>query len=163
MINLQELVNYFEIKGWKNENEIVGFNTRMTDLHAAIGRSQLRKIESWTAERRKNASFFDENLRNVITPYVLPNTTHVYHQYTIKVVDLDRDKFADELKKRGVGSGVYYPIPVHKLSSFNLNNDLPATELVCKQVLSIPVYPSLTQNELEEIVDAVNAVAKFGS
>jgi dTDP-4-amino-4,6-dideoxygalactose transaminase len=78
-------------------------------------------------------------------------------------VDLDRDKFADELKKRGVGSGVYYPIPVHKLSSFNLNNDLPATELVCKQVLSIPVYPSLTQNELEEIVDAVNAVAKFGS
>lgn len=145
------------------ENEIVGFNTRMTDIHAAIGRSQLRKIENWTAERRKNASFFDENLRNVVTPYVIPSATHVYHQYTIKIVDLDRDKFAEELKKRGVGSGVYYPIPVHRLSSFNLNNDLPATELVCKQVLSIPVYPSLTINQLEQIVDAVNAVAKAGS
>ncbi|HRN28933.1 MAG TPA: DegT/DnrJ/EryC1/StrS family aminotransferase [Terrimesophilobacter sp.] len=145
------------------ENEVIGFNTRMTDIHAAIGRVQLTKLAGWTVKRQQNAAFLDENLRGVVTPPTAPGAVHVYHQYTIKVVDHDRDAFAEELAKRGVGSGVYYPTPIHRLPSFGLDLDLPVTELATTQVLSLPIYPSLSDEELEAIVGAVNAVAKAGA
>ncbi len=145
------------------ENEVVGFNTRMTDIHAAIGRVQLAKVEEWTKIRQQNANFLDENLSGVVTPYVIPNAVHVYHQYTIRVRGHDRDKFADEMTKRGVGNGVYYPIPVHQLPSFNLKFDLPNTTAACKEVISIPVHPSLTQSELETVVEVINSIANAGA
>jgi dTDP-4-amino-4,6-dideoxygalactose transaminase len=138
------------------ENEVVGFNTRMTDIHAAIGRVQLAKVEEWTKIRQQNAKFLNENLSGVITPYVIPNAVHVYHQY-------DRDKFAEEMTKRGVGNGVYYPIPVHQLPSFNLKFDLPNTTAACKEVISIPVHPSLTQGDLEKVVEVINSIANAGA
>ena len=144
-------------------NEVIGFNLRMTDLHAAIGRVQLQKVAGWTAERQKNAAFFDANLQGVIVPPVAEGRTHVYHQYTIRVVDDDRDRFAEELAARGVGSGVYYPTPIHRLPSFRLELDLPVTEQAAAEVLSLPVYPSLTDDELGTIVEAVNAVAGAGA
>jgi dTDP-4-amino-4,6-dideoxygalactose transaminase len=144
-------------------NEIFGFNNRMTDIHAAIGRVQLTKLAGWTAQRQQNAAFLSENLEGVITPPTAPGAVHVYHQYTIRVVDHDRDRFAEELAARGVGTGVYYPTPIHRLPSFGLDLDLPGTELAARQVLSLPVYPSLTEAELETIVTAVNEVAKAGS
>ena len=145
------------------ENEVVGFNTRMTDIHAAIGREQLKKIEGWTKTRQTNAKFLDENLKGVVTPYVTPGATHVYHQYTIRIVGHDRDKFAEEMTKRGVGNGVYYPIPVHQLQSFGLKFDLPNTTSACKEVLSIPVHPALTQSELETVVEVINSIANAGA
>ena len=145
------------------ENEVVGFNTRMTDIHAAIGREQLKKIEGWTKTRQANAKFLDENLKGVVTPYVTPGATHVYHQYTIRIVGHDRDKFAEEMTKRGVGNGVYYPIPVHQLQSFGLKFDLPNTTSACKEVLSIPVHPALTQSELETVVEVINSIANAGA
>ena len=145
------------------ENEVVGFNTRMTDIHAAIGREQLKKIEGWTKTRQANAKFLDENLKGVVTPYVIPGAKHVYHQYTIRIVGHDRDKFAEEMTKRGVGSGVYYPIPVHQLPSFGLKFDLPNTTAACKEVLSIPVHPALTQAELETVVEVINSIASAGA
>ena len=145
------------------ENELVGFNVRMTDIHAAIGRVQLTKLAGWTAQRQANAAFLSANLVGVITPPTAPGAVHVFHQYTVRIVDHDRDAVAEELGKRGVGSGVYYPTPIHRLPSFRLQLDLPQTELAAQQVLSLPIYPSLTQNELETIVEAVNAVAKAGS
>lgn len=145
------------------ENEIVGFNTRMTDLHAAIGRVQLKKLEKVTRTRQKNAAFLDQNLRNVIKPPVAQNATHVYHQYTIRIEDHDRDQFALELGKRGIGSGVYYPIPNHRLPSYKLNLDLPVTEMLAKQCLSLPVHPALRKRDLEKIVEVVNSVASAGS
>ena len=145
------------------ENEIVGFNTRMTDVHAAIGRVQLSKLAGWTKTRQENAKFLDENLKGVVTPPVAPGAVHVYHQYTIRVVDHDRDAFAAELANRGVGSGVYYPIPNHRLPSFDLSLDLPETELAAQQALSLPVHPSLSQADLERIVEVVNAVASAGA
>ncbi len=144
-------------------NEIVGFNTRMTDIHAAIGRVQLRKLPGWTEQRRANAAFLDEHLEGVVTPYVDPRAVHVYHQYTIKVPGHDRDAFVDQLAQRGVGSGVYYPIPVHRLPSFDLDIDLPVTAGVADEVISLPVHPSLSQGDLEAVVDAVNAIAAAGS
>jgi len=145
------------------ENEVVGFNTRMTDIHAAIGRVQLTKLAGWTAKRQENAAFLSANLEGVVTPPTAEGAVHVFHQYTLRIVDQDRDAFAEELGKRGVGSGVYYPTPIHRLPSFALELDLPSTELAASQVLSLPIYPSLTQAELETIVEAVNAVAKAGS
>jgi dTDP-4-amino-4,6-dideoxygalactose transaminase len=76
---------------------------------------------------------------------------------------MDRDKFADELTKNGVGNGVYYPTPIHRLPSFGLSLDLPVTEQVARECLSLPVHPSLTQADLEKIVSVVNAAAKAGS
>ena len=80
-------------------NEFIGFNNRMTDIHAAIGRVQLKKIEAWTQLRRKNAAFFDENLEGVITPPLARGAWHVYHQYTIRIPDLDRERFMRALRE----------------------------------------------------------------
>jgi dTDP-4-amino-4,6-dideoxygalactose transaminase len=145
------------------ENEVIGFNTRMTDIHASIGRVQLKKLAGWTETRQRNASFFSNNISGVITPPTADNAVHVFHQYTIRVVEQDRDRFAEELAKRGVGSGVYYPTPVHRLPSFGLSTDLPVTEQVARECLSLPVHPSLTPADLESIVSAVNDVAKAGA
>jgi dTDP-4-amino-4,6-dideoxygalactose transaminase len=145
------------------ENEVIGFNTRMTDIHAAIGRVQLAKLAGWTAQRQHNAAFLTKNISGVITPPVADGAVHVYHQYTIRVVGLNRDAFAEELTKNGVGNGVYYPTPIHRLPSFGLSLDLPATEQVAKECLSLPVHPSLSQGDLEKIVTVVNDAAKAGS
>lgn len=144
------------------ENEIVGFNTRMTDIHAAIGRVQLRKLSKWTEQRQANAKFFDENLKGVVVPYVAPGAVHVYHQYTIRVVGHDRDAFGAEMTKRGVGNGVYYPIPVHRLPSFGHSFDLPNTTSAANEVLSIPVHPALSESDLETIVSVINSIAAAG-
>lgn len=145
------------------ENEIVGFNTRMTDIHAAIGRVQLRKLAKWTEQRQANAKFLDENLKGVVVPYVAPGAVHVYHQYTIRVVGHNRDAFGAEMTKRGVGNGVYYPIPVHRLPSFGLTFDLPNTTSAANEVLSIPVHPALSQADLETIVSVINSIAGAGA
>jgi dTDP-4-amino-4,6-dideoxygalactose transaminase len=145
------------------ENEVIGFNTRMTDIHASIGRVQLKKLANWTQTRQQNATFLSNNISGVITPPIADNAVHVFHQYTIRVVEQDRDRFAEELAKHGVGSGVYYPTPVHRLPSFGLSLELPVTEQVARECLSLPVHPSLTQANLEIIVSAVNEVAKAGS
>lgn len=145
------------------ENELVGFNNRMTDIHAAIGRVQLTKLAAWTAQRQANARFLDQNLTGVVVPPVAPGAVHVYHQYTIRVAQ-DRDGVAKALREEyGVGTGVYYPIPNHRLASFNQQVDLPETDLAAAEVLSLPVHPSLSQADLDAIVHAVNTVAKAGS
>ncbi|QAY68923.1 DegT/DnrJ/EryC1/StrS family aminotransferase [Xylanimonas protaetiae] len=147
-------------------NEVVGFNARMTDIHAAIGRVQLTKLEAWTKTRQENAAILDANLHGVVTPYVDPSATHVYHQYTI-LVDDDRDGFQRALREEyNVGSGAYYPIPNHRLASlapYAPGLDLPNTEVAARSVLSLPVHPSLTQDDLERIVAGVNATAKAGA
>ncbi|SEB87466.1 DegT/DnrJ/EryC1/StrS family aminotransferase [Arthrobacter woluwensis] len=145
------------------ENELVGFNARMTDLHAAIGRVQLTKVEGWTAQRQSNAAFLDANLEGVGTPKVADGAVHVYHQYTIRVPE-DRDGLAKALREEhNIGSGVYYPVPNHRLPSFNRTEDLPNTETAALEVLSLPVHPSLSQDDLERIVTAVNTLVKAGA
>jgi dTDP-4-amino-4,6-dideoxygalactose transaminase len=145
------------------ENEIVGFNARMTDVHAAIGRVQLAKLPGWTEQRRANARFLDRHLEGVTVPPVADGATHVYHQYTVRVPD-DRDGFAKALADEyGVGTGVYYPIPNHRLPSFHLRLDLPETERAAAEVLSLPVHPSLSDDDLDRIIGAVNSLAKAGA
>jgi dTDP-4-amino-4,6-dideoxygalactose transaminase len=147
------------------ENEVIGFNARMTDIHAAIGRVQLTKVDAWTATRQRNAAFLDANLRGVVVPPVADGAVHVYHQYTIRVPE-DRDGFVRALREEHqVGSGVYYPIPNHRLPSlapYAPGLELPETERAAREVVSLPVHPSLTAQDLDRIVAAVDSVAKAG-
>jgi dTDP-4-amino-4,6-dideoxygalactose transaminase len=145
------------------ENEVIGFNARMTDVHASIGRVQLAKLPAWTRQRQANARFLDQHLEGVTVPFVATEATHVYHQYTIRVA-ADRDGFIKALaEEHGVDAGVYYPIPNHRLPSFGLALDLPETERAAAEVVSLPVHPSLSPAELDRIVAAVNTVAKAGA
>lgn len=150
-------------------NEVIGFNARMTDIHAAIGRAQLSKIDRWTATRQRNAATLSEGLAGlagITTPITAEGAVHVFHQYTIRVAD-DRDRVVKALREEhGVGSGVYYPVPNHRLPSlapFAPGLDLPETEKAACEVVSLPVHPSLTKRDLERIVTAVRAVAKAGA
>jgi perosamine synthetase len=137
------------------ENEVIGFNTRMTDIHAAIGRVQLGKLSGWTADRQRNAKVLDAGLATVVVPPVAPAAVHVYHQYTVR--SADRDSLQARLQAHGVGSGVYYPTPIHRLPSFGLQLDLPETERAAREVLSLPVHPALEDGDLERVIAAVNA------
>lgn len=148
------------------ENEVIGFNARMTDIHAAIGRAQLTQIDKWTRIRQKNAAELSARIKRVQTPVVADGAEHVFHQYTIRVVD-DRDGFAKALREEyGIGNGVYYPIPNHRLPSlakFAPGLELPETERAARQVISLPVHPSLTRRHLDRIVKAVNRLSKAGA
>ena len=139
------------------ENELVGFNTRMTDIAAAIGRVQLTKVGAWTERRQANASYLDTHLTGVATPKVAGGAVHVYHQYTVRAQD--RDALQTRLSEAGIGTGVYYPIPNHRLPSFadgaGRGIDLPETERACRDAISLPVHPALSDNDLERIVAAV--------
>jgi dTDP-4-amino-4,6-dideoxygalactose transaminase len=145
------------------ENEVVGFNNRMTDIHAAIGRVQLTKVDAWTKQRQENAAFLGAHLRGVTTPPVAPGAVHVYHQYTVRVPQ-DRDGFAAALKEEHqIGSGMFYPVPNHRLPSFKSPADLPITEQAARECLSLPIHPSLSEDDLHRIVTAVNALAAAGA
>ncbi len=139
------------------QNEVVGFNLRMTDIHAAIGRSQLKKVEGWTNARQANAQFLNDKITEAVTPFTPSGYSHVFHQYTIRVKS-QRDLFSAKLSKLGIGNSVYYPTQVHKLPSFRLELDLKNTEEATQQVLSLPVHPSLSKRDLNRIADAVNQV-----
>jgi len=147
-------------------HEIVGYNFRMTDIAAAIGLAQIGKLAGYNARRREIAARYDAELRGVVTPHVRPDTTHVYHQYTIRVKE--RDAFAGALGSRGVGSAIYYPIPVHRQKPFVAlgygDESYPVTERLTEQVLSIPVHPSLSDEEVATVIGAVNeTAAELGS
>jgi perosamine synthetase len=151
-------------------NELVGFNARMTDVHAAIGRVQLTKVSDWTRRRRSNASYLDRYLEGVVTPPVREGSTHVYHQYTIRLEGAspaERDRVVTAMREEHqVGSGVYYPIPNHRLASlehFAPGLELPVTERAAAEVISLPVHPSLETRDLERIVEAVNSTVKAGA
>lgn len=137
------------------ENEIVGMNLRMTEMHAAIGLEQLKKISKWTAKRIKNATYLSRELKTVVCPETPPGYTHVYHQYTIKV-NGDRDSFIEYLRSHGIESGIYYPKPVHRLPAFNIDITLPNTERACSQVISLPIHPKLKNKDLRRIVRVLN-------
>ncbi|MGH3445698.1 MAG: DegT/DnrJ/EryC1/StrS family aminotransferase [Nocardioidaceae bacterium] len=144
-------------------NEIVGANMRLTDVAAAIGRVQLGRLAGWNEQRRANAAFLSAGLDGVRTPPVAADAVPVWHQYTIRVPEdaaLDRDGLSKALTERGIGNAVYYPTPIHLLTPYlpgnhdgNRDWELPETMRAAEQVLSLPVYPGLTEAELGRIVE----------
>ena len=138
----------------------LGFNFRMTDVHAAIGLAQISKLERFNATRRENAAFLSANLKGVVVPHTPAGYEHVYHQYTVRVPGGKRDALRTYLQEHGVGSEVYYPVPVHKqvfyTGELGYNQSLPESEKAAHEVLSLPVHPALSKEDLATIVSAVN-------
>jgi dTDP-4-amino-4,6-dideoxygalactose transaminase len=152
-------------------HDMLGFNFRMSDLHAAIGLAQLNRLAEYTQKRQQNADFLNKQIRNVniITPTLHCScdgkcVNHVWHQYTVRAVNgLDRDKAVETLTQKGIGTGVFYPIPAHRqkhIVEMGYGDvQLPVTDSLTKEVFSLPVHPLLTKAELETIVQAVNELA----
>lgn len=136
------------------QNELVGFNLRMTDIHAAIGIEQLKKIEKRIEIRIRNANFMNSRLPEHVTPFTPEGSKHVFHQYTVRL-NSRRDLISTELAELGIGNSVYYPTQVHKLPSFRSDLNLSQTQLATEQVLSLPVHPSLSKRDLVRITDGL--------
>jgi dTDP-4-amino-4,6-dideoxygalactose transaminase len=137
-------------------NEVVGYNNRMTDIAAAIGRVQLERLPGWNRTRRSNAAALDAGLAGVVgvtTPTVAEPAVHVYHQYTVRCED--RASVIARLEQADVGYGVYYPTPIHRLPSFALDLDLPVTGRAAEDLLSLPCHPDLSPDDLDAIIEAV--------
>ncbi len=146
---------------WGYEHGRLGYNYRITDIGSAIGLEQLKKLPKNIQIRQKNATYLDSHLKTVETPYVHPKATHAYHQYTVK--SNNRDALVANLKKNEIGFGIYYPqsLQSYKHLQKYAKKDLKTTELLCKQVVSLPVHPALSQQDLEKIVEVVNTASQY--
>jgi dTDP-4-amino-4,6-dideoxygalactose transaminase len=143
-------------------HEEVGFNSRLDALQAAVLRAKLPHLAAWSDGRRKNAAYYDAALADVpevVTPYVEPQNESIYNQYTIRADR--RDQLQAFLKERGIGSSVYYPLPLHLQPCFAYlgyrEGSCPESERAAREVISLPVYPELTRSQLDEVIGAVRA------
>lgn len=146
----------------------IGYNFRMTDIAAAIGLAQLKVIDEFNNKRISNANYLNEQLKDVegiATPKSPDNYKHVYHQYTILVEKGNRDDWVEFLTNNGIGTGIHYPIPLYNqpiYKKLGIEGDCPLAEKAADNVISLPVHPSLTKEDLDLVVDAVKeASAKF--
>jgi len=155
------------------QHTTLGYNLRMTEMQAALGLVQLSKLEQFTEQRIANAHFLTRQLQGLVqTPIARPRHRHVYHQYTIRV-PAERDSWAAILQARGIGTAIHYPIPIYrqpfyrnttllfrisapgKAADTSCDLHLPETELAAQQVLSLPVHPALSEENLSTIVKEV--------
>jgi dTDP-4-amino-4,6-dideoxygalactose transaminase len=159
---IDEICRMFRNHGMRRRyhHDRLGYNFRMTDIHAAIGLVQLSKLMEFNNSRIENANFLTNNLKGVTTPFIPNDQEHVFHQYTIRVPNGLRDSLREYLRKQGVNSEIYYPVPIHKqkfiLNRLGTKNKLPETDKAADEVLSIPVHPGLAKGDLKKIVRATN-------
>ncbi len=139
-----------------------GLNWRMTDLCGAIGVVQMSHIEAWNEARIRNAEILSRALTKVETPKVREGDRHVFHQYTVRV-NGDRDALQARLLAAGIGTGIHYPIPIHRqliMQKLGLSEfDCPVADAAAKRVLALPVHPALTEADLAYIAEVVNREA----
>lgn len=170
MVMTSDPIVYRKMKLLRNQgmieryvHEIVGFNYRLSDIHAAIGVVQVEKLSYFNATRLSLARVYDAELRNLLVPYVPIENKHVYHQYTIRIPEQPRERVVSELQKKGISTGIYYPTPTHMQKAYQVAADLPNTNILSKEVLSLPIHPNLTLSEQEYIIQEVNKIASAGS
>ena len=141
------------------QHEILGVNARMDEIQAAVLRVKLHYLEQWNAARRAHANFYTEQLRGVVeaVPVVRPGSTHVYYLYVIRVGE--RAHFRTALEREGIATGMHYPTPIHLqpacLHYGYVRGMLPVTEVVTQRIVSLPMYPELTTEQLQTVVNAV--------
>jgi perosamine synthetase len=141
--------------------EGLGYNFRMTDIHAAIAQAQLARMPDTTRRRRDNARKLTAGLRGVVTPTITEGAEHVWHQYTVRVEGGRRDEFARRLGELGVGTGIFYPQGVHRfphVAAAAGEHDFPITDAAAASVLSLPVHPLVDDVDLDYIIEAVNSL-----
>jgi dTDP-4-amino-4,6-dideoxygalactose transaminase len=138
-------------------HEMVGTNSRLDALQAAVLRAKLPYLDRWIRARQKNAARYDSGfspVHQVETPTTLADNVHVYNQYTVRLGD--RDAVRDRLADAGIGSGIYYPVPLHLQACFvelgQVEGSLPESERAAREVLSLPIYPELTDAQQDEVV-----------
>lgn len=148
----------------KYHSEFQGINSRLDELQAAILRVKLPYLESWTAGRRRVAALYRKALdaiQQVTLPFESPQAYHVYHQFTIRVAD--RDRVQGSLSELGVQSMVYYPVPLHLQEMYGalnyLKGSLPGAEQAASEVLSLPIFPEMTEQDVSYVADALQACA----
>ena len=141
-------------------HEMVGTNSRLDALQAAVLSAKLPHLESWSEARRANAALYDEllaDVADVITPVVSPGNLHVYNQYTIRA--WRRDELRAHLTAQGVGNALYYPVPLHLQECFSelgyQEGDLPVSEQLCKEVVSLPIFPELGEDRVTAVAEAI--------
>ena len=163
---LAEKVRMLRVHGSKPKyyHHLVGTNSRLDALQAAILRAKLPHLDEWTVTRQEIAARYDELLRDVSgigLPFRTPDRTHIFHQYTIRVLNGRRDTLQKHLREQGVGVQVYYPLPLHLQPCFRhlgyKEGDLPESERASREVLSLPMFPELTEEEQDYVVQAIKA------
>ena len=139
----------------KYHNEMVGYNSRLDTIQAAILNVKLPHIDAFHSGRREAAERYHkllEDIPGIVLPREVPPAYHIYHQYTIRIPGVDRDSIRASLADQGISSMVYYPIPIHKLKVYrDLGYELPESELAAKEVLSLPIWPQI-EYEVQEVV-----------
>lgn len=145
---------------------MLGYNYRMTDIQAAIGIVQLKKLDGFNKKRIQNAEYLNKHIKadGIITPYKENKVKHVYHQYVVTIDGnlMDREKFMEYLTSNGIGCAIHYPIPIYKqplyqeLGYTDENVNCPVAEELTNSVLSLPVHPALTDEDLKYIVETIN-------
>ena len=145
----------------KYEHEIEGYSSRLDNLQAAILRVKLRYLNKWNEGRRENAKKYSELLSNVdgvITPYEADYAKHVYHLYVIRTEN--RDKLREELKSKGIATGIHYPIPLHLQPAYSYlgykEGDFPITEKASQEILSLPMFAELGDEQIERISNLIS-------
>lgn len=143
----------------KYEHDEIGFGDRIDALQAAILRTKLDHLNEWTEARRAHARQYDQLLAGteVIRPFQAPNVRHVYHLYVIRVPR--RDQMLEHLRSKGIDAGIHYPVPVHRQPAYLKegygDSSLPVTEQIANEVVSLPMYPELTGEQIEYVAHAV--------
>ena len=144
----------------KYHHEVLGHNYRMEGIQGAVLGVKMKYIEQWTEARRKNAKQYGELLRGLpefILPVETPGTKHVYHLYVVRTPH--REKLQKHLQERGVSTGLHYPVPLHLQKAFHYlgyrKGDFPVSEMAGDQVLSLPMYPELTREQIEYVVESI--------
>ncbi len=157
---LRRLRTHGSVKTYFHEE--VGYNSRLDTLQAVVLEAKLPHLESWSAARRRNASVYDNafaDLDGVRTPAIDPRNESIYNQYTLRAER--RDELQAFLKKRGIGNSIYYPLPLHMQPCFAYlgyeEGDFPESERASKEVVSLPVYPELTDSQRDEVISSVRA------
>jgi dTDP-4-amino-4,6-dideoxygalactose transaminase len=162
--HLAEKLRLLRVHGMRPKyyHQIVGINSRLDALQAAVLGVKLKYLDEWSDARRRNAEtygrlFAEAGVEEVVAPTVRPNRRHIFNQYTISCSR--RDDLLDFLKRRGVGSEIYYPVPLHLQECFlNLGykpGDLPVTERASRECLSLPIYPELTEEMQRYVVERI--------
>ena len=156
-VNLKKIANHGQVV--KYHHEVVGCNSRLDTIQAAILNIKLPLLDSYCNARRKVADYYDiafKDIPQLITPFRSDRSLHVFHQYTLKLEGgVDRDKMIEFLNDKGIPSMVYYPIPAHKqkmFASFGLEDqDLPITNELTMKVISLPIHTEMEEDQLEYI------------
>ncbi|RLG59289.1 MAG: aminotransferase DegT [Candidatus Hydrothermarchaeota archaeon] len=145
-------------------HETLGYNYRMTDIAAAIGIEQLKKLDKMNGTRIKNAEILTKGIRGIngITlPFVPLGTKHVFHQYTIRITEdykLTREQLIEKMKANGIATMIYYPIPIHKQPLYiklGYKDKLPNAEKACEEVLSLPVHAGVDRDGINRIIEVI--------